>query len=85
LDEADGREIPGRNESECVEFRKALNEEADSLWRLEGTMTMNEMASLSLLFRDPRQQHGIEWNLYGTRETRIRSGNSGILPQALKE
>lgn len=70
MDEADGWEVPGRNESECVESRKRLNEEADSLWRLEGTIMISNMASVLLLLRDHRQQHGIEWNLYGTRETR---------------
>jgi hypothetical protein len=43
MDEADGREIPGRNESECVESRKRLSGEADSLWRLEGPTMISEM------------------------------------------
>jgi len=70
MDEADGWGILGRNESECVESRKRLNEEADSLWRLEGHTMISELASLSLLLRDHRQQHGIERKLCGTRETR---------------
>jgi hypothetical protein len=43
MDEADGREMPGRNESECVESRKSLNEEADSLCRLEGPTMISEI------------------------------------------